>query len=111
MNYFVVDLQSNAIYNFIASTKVPTNTEITKFVPASNGRANQYFERAKWGKPIDLYSIIPKPKIPDILALTADDRISLIKYVSTRRHTETVERMAWVWRVSERTIRETLEAL
>ncbi len=110
-NYFVVHVQSNVIHNVIASSKIPTSTETTVFIPASDGRINQYLERIKWGKPIDLHSIIPKPKTPNILPLTTDDRIGLRKYVSTHRHTETVERMAWVWRVSERTIREVLEDL
>lgn len=111
MNYFVVDVQTNTICKAIVSSSVPTGTEVTRFVPASDGRVNQYLERVKWGKPIDLYSIIPKPKIPEILPLTADDRTSLIEYVSKRHHQETVDRMAWVWRVSERAIREVLKDL
>lgn len=111
MNYFVVHAQSNTIDNVITSTYVPTNTETTVFVPATDGRLNQYYERKKWGKPIDLHSIIPKPKIPEILPLTADDRTSLIEHVRQHRHRETVERMAWGWRVSERTVREILDEL
>lgn len=111
MNYFVINVQSNTIVNVITSTKAPTNTETTLFVPATDGRLNQYYERKKWATPIDLYSIIPKPKIPEILPLTTADRASLREYVSKSRHRETVERMAWVWRVSERTVREVLEDL
>jgi hypothetical protein len=111
MNYFVVNVQSNAIYNVITSTQVPISTDTTMFVSATDGRLNQYYERKKWATPVDLYSIIPKPKIPEILPLTSDDRASLSEYVSKRRHQETVERMAWVWRVSERTVREVLEDL
>ncbi|MNG05328.1 hypothetical protein D3C84_885130 [compost metagenome] len=110
-NYFVVHPQSNTIVNVIASTQIPTNTETTSFVEASDGRLFQYYDRIKWHKPVDLYSIIPKPKIPDILPLSTDDRASLIEYVSKHQHRETIERMAWVWRVSERTIRGVLEDL
>jgi hypothetical protein len=111
VNYFAVHVQSNIIYKVIASSSVPTGTETTRFVPASDGRVNQFLERVKWGKPIGLYSIIPKPKTPEILPLTPDDRTSLIDYVLKCRHRETVERMAWAWRVSERTVREVLEDL
>jgi hypothetical protein len=111
MNYFVVNVQSNTIYNVIASTQAPISTDTTMFVPATDGRLNQYYERKKWGSPIDLYSIIPRLKALEILPLTSDDRASLSEYVSKRRHQETVERMAWVWRVSERTVREVLEDL
>ena len=111
MNYFVINVQSNTICNIIASSFVPTSTETVAFVPATDGRLNQYYERLKWTKPIDLYSIIPTPKIPDILPLTADDRASLRAYVAKHRHRETVERMAFVWRVSERTVREVIEDL
>lgn len=111
MNYFVVNVQSNTIYTVITSSYVPTSTETTSFVPATDGRLNQYYERRKWATPIDLYSIIPKPKIPEILPLTTDDRASLREYVAKYRHRETVERMAWAWRVSERTVREVLEVL
>jgi hypothetical protein len=110
-NYFVVNSQSNTIINVITSSSAPTGTDTTSFVEASYGRLNQYYARIKYGQPIDLYSIIPKPKIPDILPLSTDDRASLIAYVSEYRHRETVERMAWVWRVSERTIRVVLEGL
>jgi hypothetical protein len=109
VNYFAVHVQSNTIYKVIASSSVPTDTETTRFVPASDGRVNQFLERVKWDKPVGLYSIIPKPKIPEILPLTVDDRSSLIEYVLKCRHRETVERMAWVCRVSERIVREVLE--
>jgi hypothetical protein len=52
-----------------------------------------------------------KPKIPDILPMTKEVRGELIEYVSKHRHRETVERMAFVWRVSERTIRDILDEL
>lgn len=111
MNYFVVHIQSNIIYNVIASSETPTDTATIAFVLASDGRVNQYLERVQWGKPIDLYSIIAKPKIPEILPLTAEDRVALSKYVAKHRHNQTVERMASTWRVSERTIRELLFAV
>lgn len=111
MNYFVVNVQSNLIYNVITSTDTPISTETTSFVPASDGRLNQYYERKKWNTPIDLYSIIPKPKIPEILPLSADDRESLRAYVSKRQHRESTAWMAYVHRVSERTIREVIDAL
>jgi hypothetical protein len=110
-NFFVVNTQSNTIISVITSSSIPVGTETTSFVEASYGRLNQYYARIKYGQPIDLYSIIPKPKVPDILPLSSDDRVSLIAYVSKYRHRETTERMAWVWRVSERTIRGVLEDL
>lgn len=111
MNYFAVHAQSNIIFNVISSGYVPHNSENITFYPASDGRLNQYYERKKWDTPIDIYSIIPKPKIPNILPLTEEVRVELVEYVSKRRHRETVERMAFVWRVSERTIRDILDEL
>lgn len=111
MNYFVINVQSNTICSVVASSFVPTNTEIVAFVPATDGRLNQYYERLKWGKPIDLYSIIPRPKISDIMPLVGDDLVNIRAYVAERRHRETVEGMACVWRVSERTVRKVMEDL
>lgn len=111
MNYFVVHAQSNIIYSVIASSQVPTNTETTKFVLATDGRLNQYYARTKWDIPIDLYSIIAKPKSPETLPLSFEDRIALRKYVAEHRHKQTTERIAFTWRVSERTIRSIVEAL
>ena len=110
-NYFVVHIQSNTITNAVTSSGTPTSTDKYKFVEASFGRLNQFYARRQYNQPIDLYSIIPKPVIPEILPLSSIDRESLIAYVSTHRRRETVERMAWVWRVSDRTIRGILKSL
>lgn len=110
-NYFAVHVQSNTIISVVTSSTKPTRTDKYKFVEASFGRLNQFYARRQYNQPIDLYSIIPKPVIPEPLPLSSSDRESLIAYVSIHRHRETVERMGWVWRVSDRTIRDVLKAL
>ncbi|MCF7540221.1 hypothetical protein [Pseudomonas petrae] len=110
-NYFVIHRPSNSIINVIASSVEPTSTDKYKFVEASEGRLSQYYARRQYNTPIDLYSIISKPTVPEILPLSSDDMESLNVYVSKYRHRETVERMSYVWRVSERTIRDVLKAL
>jgi hypothetical protein len=110
-NHFVVHSPSNTIINVVASSAEPTSSDKYNFVEASDGRLNQYYSRRQYNQPIDLHSIIPKPVIPATLPLSPGDRESLIAYVSKHHHRETVERMAWVWRVSDRTIRDALKAL
>ena len=110
-NYFVVHVQSNTITNVVTSSTKPTSTDKYKLVEATFGRLNQYYARLQHHQPIDLYSIIPKTVVPNIFPLSPRDRESLLTYVSSHRHSETVERMAWVWRVSDRTIREVLKSL
>lgn len=110
-NYFVVHRPSNTITNVVTSSTEPTSTDKCKFVEATDGRLNQYYSRRQYNQPIDLHSIIPNPVIPAIFPLSPGDRESLTSYVSKHSHRETVERMAWVWRVSEKTIRDISKAL
>lgn len=111
MNYFAVHKQSNTIQRVISSSFTPTNTEETTFYPATDGRMSQYYARLNYDTPIDIYSIIAKPKIPEILPLTPDDKVALRDYVLKHRQHETTEGMASAWRVSDRTIRDILSDL
>ena len=111
LNYFAVHKQSNTIQRVISSSFTPTNTDDTTFYPATEGRLSQYYARLKFDTPIDIYSIIAKPKIPEILPLTPEGKIALTDYVLKHRQHETTEGMALAWRVSERTIRDILSKL
>ncbi|EKT4562506.1 hypothetical protein QEM42_003706 [Pseudomonas putida] len=111
MNYFAVHKQSNTIQRVISSSFTPTNTHETTFYPASDGRLNQYYARLEYDTPIDIYSIIAKPKTSEILPLTPEGKTALTDYVLKHRQHETTEGMALAWRVSERTIRDILSKL
>lgn len=108
MNYFAVHKRSNTIQRVIASSFTPTNTEEIVFYPATEGRLNQYYARLKFDTPIDIYSIITKPATQAILPMTPGDKIALREYVLKHHQHEATERMAFVWRVSERAIRDVL---
>lgn len=106
-NFFVIHSASNSIVRVVASAQQPTSTDKYKFVHASDGYLNLFYERqrqAAKGQFVDLYSVLPKPKIPETILISAAEREALIEYVNKNKERETVQRMAWVWRVSEREV-------
>ncbi|MCY1300485.1 hypothetical protein D9M69_477040 [compost metagenome] len=113
-NYFLVLRASNAIDRVITSSNSPKDSDKYKFYKASDGYLNLYYERkrqATSGQFVDIYSVIPKPKLSETMPLSEGDRNALADYVKSNRSKETVQRMAYVWRVSERTIQRLLNEL
>ncbi|QGW79890.1 hypothetical protein GPJ81_25320 [Pseudomonas alkylphenolica] len=108
MNYFAVHKQSNVILRVIHSAVTPNNTADLEFYPAAKGRVSQYQARLKNDAPIGIYSILPQPVIPDVLPLTPELEQELREYVSKHHRQETVEWMAYKWRVSEQTVSDIL---
>ncbi|WP_442513192.1 hypothetical protein [Pseudomonas promysalinigenes] len=107
MNYFVVHRASNSIVRIVASSRQPSSTDEYKFVQATDGYMNLFYERqrqAAKGQFVDLYSVIPKPKISETIPLSESDREVLTEYVHEHKDRETVQRMSWIWRVSEREV-------
>lgn len=109
MNYFVLHKASNLITGVISLTCKAKVDERYKLIKATDGQISLFYERQRQaggiGICIDLYSIIPKPKIPDLLPLSKDLEASLQSYVDIHKKHETPARMAGVWRVSESKIR------
>ncbi|MDF3930389.1 hypothetical protein [Pseudomonas putida] len=108
MNYFAAHKASNTIVSVIHSAVTPTETDEIAFYLASKGRVSQYHEELKNHKPVDIYSVLPKPVIPAILPLTAEDEAALREYVTKHCRYETVEKMAFNWRVSEQVVTDIL---
>lgn len=107
MNFFMVHSATNSIERVISSSQRPEDNLKYKFYPASDGRLNLFYERkrqASAGQFVDLYSVIPKTKVPETIPLSESERAALIEYVYKHKDRETVQRMAFVWRVSERAI-------
>jgi len=107
MNYFVVHRATNSIERIVASSQPPSDSDKYKFIPASDGYLNLFYERRKQasaGQFVDLYSVIPKPRIPETLPLSESERTALIEYVHRNKNRESVERISMVWRVSERAV-------
>jgi len=108
LNYFAAHKASNTVVSVIHSAVTPAETDGVAFCLASKGRVSQYHEELKNHKPIDIYSVLPKPVIQAILPLTPEDKIALREYVTKHCRYETVERMAFNWRVSEQVVKDIL---
>jgi len=114
MNYFSLHTASNLITGVISLTYKVKVSEGFKLIKATDGQVSLFYERQRQvggiGIGVDLYSVIPKPKIPDHLPLSKDIEHSLQWYVDRHKSHETPARMAWVWRVSESKIRSLMKA-
>lgn len=110
-NYFAVHRHTNLIEKVISSSSQPSDNEEYKFFPIPGEYLNLYYARLEQasGRQVDIYSTLPKPKIPDSLPLSKQDRIELVEYVRDNCNRLTVDHMAHNWRVSPRTISRILQ--
>ncbi|QYX51678.1 hypothetical protein K3F44_19020 [Pseudomonas sp. S07E 245] len=108
MNYHAVSKQSSIILRVIHSAAPPADTDELAFYPAPRNQVNQYLARLNHDAPVSIYSILPPPVIPDVLPLTSKLEEDLREYVANNHRWESVERMAYKWRVSEQTISDML---
>lgn len=111
MKYFAVHKSSNTVTEVIRSRTKPKETNNYKYYRATSAQLKSYQSAYPSREPIDIYSLLPKPEIDEILTLTANDEIALREYIATRRRNESIEKMAAVWRVSEFTIRQVIDEL
>ncbi len=108
MKYFAVHKSSNTVTEVTCSHTKPKETKDYKYYRATPDQIRSYQEAWSSREPIDIYSLLPKPDIDEVLTLTSGDQIALREYIASRHHYESIEKMAAVWRVSELTIREVI---
>lgn len=104
MNYFAVNKQSSFILRVIHATVTPISTGSIAFYPAPKDQVNRHLVILGHGAPVSIYSIQPQPVIPDVLPLTPELEEELREYVAKNHRWESVERIAYKWRVSEQTV-------
>lgn len=108
LNYFAVQKKSNTILRVIHSPAMPSNTDGVEFCPAGKSQLTRYLELVKHDEPINIYSVLPRPVIPEILQLKPEEEVALVDYVLKNCRYYTVERMAFDWRVTQQVVTDIL---
>jgi hypothetical protein len=87
---------------------MPSNTDDIEFYPAGKSRLTRYLELAEHDEPINIYSVLPRPVVPEILQLTPVEEVALVDYVLKNCRYYTIEQMAFDWRVTQQAVMDIL---
>lgn len=106
-NYFAVSRHSNLIFNVIATSATPKDSDSVRFFLASEGQLNQYYHLKSLlheSECVDIGVLIPRKIKPrELLDLTADKRQRLIDYVLSNPNM-TDKSIGYVWNITPESV-------